>query len=202
MTPILLTGPAIEPVSLAEARDWLRVESTAEDDLIGALVTSARLIVESATRRMLITQSWRLSIDRWPGVAITQDGWIPRPEILAIPFAPFQRLSAINIIDANGVASAVDPASYCVNGGPERARVVFAGEPPRPARAFGGIEVDIVLGYGDSSATVPEPLRLAIRMLTARWYENRGDVETDAAADRLPGPVGALIAPFRRGRLL
>ncbi len=201
MTPILISGPAIEPVSLAEAREWLRVESTAEDDLIAALVTSARLIVESATRRMLMTQTWRLSWDRWPGVVATHDGFLPRPEILEIPFAPFQRVSAINVFDASGVAQTIPPAAYTVDSSPERARIIFSGDPPQPGRPVGGIAVDVVLGYGDQPANIPEPLRLAIRMLAARWFENRGDVESDAAADRLPAPVGALVAPFRRARL-
>ena len=35
MTPIALTPPAIEPVSLSEAKDFLRILTYDEDELLG-----------------------------------------------------------------------------------------------------------------------------------------------------------------------
>jgi len=66
MSSLLLTAPAIEPLSLAEAKAFLRVETSDDDDVIGALIAGARIHVEAQTRRALITQSWRLAIDAWP----------------------------------------------------------------------------------------------------------------------------------------
>jgi uncharacterized phiE125 gp8 family phage protein len=66
MSSLLLTAPAVEPLSLDEARDYLRVETNDDDALIGALIAGARIHVEAQTRRALITQSWRLSLDAWP----------------------------------------------------------------------------------------------------------------------------------------
>ena len=51
MPSILLTGPAAEPVMLAEAKLFLRVEHDDDDDLIGALIAGSRIHVEAATRR-------------------------------------------------------------------------------------------------------------------------------------------------------
>jgi len=202
MTPILLSGPAVEPVSLAEAKEWLRLDSSAEDDLVAALIVAARLVVEASTRRMLITQSWRLSLDRWPRAPF-DDEWIASPRRLSIeiPLAPFQRVLGVSVVDATGAAQAVPASAYGIDAAPERARLYFVGDPPKPAPPMGGIAIDVAAGYGDLPTAVPEPLRLAIRLLAARWFENRGDVEMDAAADRLPGPVGALVAPFRRARI-
>src|SRR6185295_19907165 len=66
MPSILLTGPAVEPVTLAEAKLFLRVEHDDDDDLIAALVAGSRIHVEAQTRRALITQTWRLTRDAWP----------------------------------------------------------------------------------------------------------------------------------------
>src|SRR5215813_11576117 len=74
MSAILLTAPALEPVSLDEARAFLRVEHHDDDEVIAALIAGARLHVEAATRRALITQSWRLDFDAWP-----QDGRLALP---------------------------------------------------------------------------------------------------------------------------
>ena len=44
---------------------------------------------------------------------------------------------------------------------------------------------------------MPEPLRHAIRLLVAHWYENRGIVAGGGEVAVLPQSVAALIAPYR-----
>jgi uncharacterized phiE125 gp8 family phage protein len=66
----------------------------------------------------------------------------------------------------------------------------------QPGRLAAGIELDVVCGYGDAASDVPEPLRQAIRLLVAHWYENRG-LATLGAVTVLPATVAALIAPYR-----
>ena len=190
MSPILLVGPMIEPISLAEARAWLKLDSTEEDDLVGALITSARLIVESLTRRMLLTQTWRLALDAWP-----------KGQKIEIPFAPFRALTAIRVYDAADVAQSVPFSLFFLDAAPEGARIIFTGDRPAPGRKASGIEIDIVVGYGDAPKSVPAPLRQAMRLLVARWYDNRGDALAIPAQDALPAPVAALVAPYRRARL-
>ena len=190
MTPILIAGPAAEPVSLAEAKSWLKVDTNEEDDLIGALVTSARLIVESLTRRMLMTQTWRLVLDRW------DSGLVVR-----IPFAPFRSLGAIRVYDAANAPQTLSQSLYTLDASPDKARLLFAAPPPTPGRSIAGIEIDVVLGYGGQSDAVPAALRQAIRHLTAKWFEDRGDALSDPASDALPASVIALLAPYRRVRL-
>jgi hypothetical protein len=66
MSAVLLTAPAAEPLSLTEAKAFLRVEHDDDDAIIASLVASARNHVEALTRCGLITQTWRLALDRWP----------------------------------------------------------------------------------------------------------------------------------------
>ena len=44
---------------------------------------------------------------------------------------------------------------------------------------------------------VPEPLRQAIRLLVAHWYENRGLIAVGQSVAVLPATVAALLAPYR-----
>jgi len=46
MSSILLTGPAVEPLSLDDARSFLRVEHGDDDPLIAVLIVGARMHVE------------------------------------------------------------------------------------------------------------------------------------------------------------
>ena len=66
MTPILLTGPAIEPISVEETKIFLRVEHDDDDQLIAALIAGARSHIEAQTQTALITQNWRMVLDAWP----------------------------------------------------------------------------------------------------------------------------------------
>ncbi len=70
MTPILLQPPAEEPVALAEARAFVRLDDTAEDGLLAALVTSARLTVEAVSGLALVSQTWRFVLEAWPGAGV------------------------------------------------------------------------------------------------------------------------------------
>src|SRR5512135_2870714 len=97
MSSILLTAPAAEPLSLAEAKAFLRVETNDDD----AVIAGARIYVEAQTRRALITQSWRICRDCWP-----DDGRIDvRP-------APLRTLTAARVYDFDGNAQTVDAQAF------------------------------------------------------------------------------------------
>jgi len=188
MRPMLIGAPAIEPVSLAETKIWLREDGSDEDQLIQALIVSARMTLEAYTRRFFVTQSWRLVFDAWPESVGAQS-------YLAIPFAPFQSLSAMRVYDANDAAQTIPTSAYRAPAATEGGRAIFKAAPSAPGRAADGIEIDFVVGYGALASQTPEPLRRAIMVLAAHWRERRGD------EDALPKSVAQLAAPFRRERL-
>jgi uncharacterized phiE125 gp8 family phage protein len=45
---------------------------------------------------------------------------------------------------------------------------------------------------------VPQPLRLALRLLVTHWYEHRSAVTVGSAAETTPLAYRELIAPYRR----
>ena len=49
MTPLALGPPVMEPVTLTEARQFLRLDQTDEDSLLATLITAARLMIEAAS---------------------------------------------------------------------------------------------------------------------------------------------------------
>lgn len=205
MQSILIAPPAAEPVSLAEARAWLRVDTNDEDAVVASLISAARMLVESATRRALVTQGWRVTLDAWPAGrgygswSVLATGPNTAASEIAIPLAPVQSVSAVRVYDAAGEPQTLGPTTYRLVGAPERARILFATQPPLPGAKAAGVEIDLIAGYGDPPDT-PAALRHAILALVSWWFDNRGDVAS-TGADNLPPRIAALIAPFRRGRL-
>jgi uncharacterized phiE125 gp8 family phage protein len=187
MIPVLIEGPALEPLTLAEAKFWLKVDGSEEDDLIRALIVAARLMVEAEIGQVLIGQTWRLIGDQWPV-----------GERIPIKPGPLLGVVAARVFDAGGQASTVPVNSFTVLAHGEPPAVVPSLR-PAPGRAFGGLEIDLRLGFGEAAADVPESIRLAVRRLVALWFDNRGE-GTDP--DRgVPPQIRALLRPFRPVRL-
>ena len=187
MSSILLDGPAVEPVSLAEAKAHLRVEHNDDDDTIAALIAGARIHVEAQTRRALIVQTWRVGRDSWPAGG----------RIAVLP-APLRALTAARIHRSDGSTLALDPDMFAADTVSAPGVLTFTGgAPPMPGRIVGGIEFDIETGYGEAPADVPEPLRQAIRVLVAHWYENRGLIAAGQSVAVLPEAATALLKPYR-----
>lgn len=185
MSAILLAGPAAEPLSLADAKAFLRVAHDDDDAVIAALIAAARSQIEAMTRCALLTQSWRLVLDRWP-----DDGRV------RLRFGPLRELAAVRVYDGAGHTSAIDPAGFAIDAA---AGIIAAPcwSLPLPGRSLAGIELDLALGFGPLPSDVPELLRHALRTLVAHWYENRGLAAIGASVALLPGSVAAMIASYR-----
>ena len=188
MIPIFVSGPAVEPITLAEMKAYLRVDEdeAAQDDLISGLMKAARLTVEAASRRILIEQGWRVVLDRWP-----RDG------VILLPLSPLIAVDAIRITDAAGSVRDLPGDAFEADIFSEPPRITVSGV-PEPGRLRNGISVELRAGFGTTAEAVPATLKLAIRILVAHWFENRGDVTGEQI---LPPEARALVAPFQRMRL-
>ena len=189
MDAIALAGPAVEPVGLAEMKAYLRLDAADEDALVETLVAAARVTVERTTRLGLIEQSWRVRLAAWPA-----------GRRLALPVAPVIGVTAVRVRSAAETEAVVPPSSYWLEGAADAPVLVVDRGVAGPDAPPGGIEIDLRVGFGTSGASVPEPLRLAIRRLVAQWFEHRGDA-ADASPAGLSADVRVLLAPFVRPRL-
>lgn len=187
MSAILLTPPALEPVTLADAKHFLRIEHDDDDDVIAALIAAARVHVEAKTRRTLINQTWRLTRDVWPAAGV-----------LPILPVPLRAVTAIGVYRDDGMLQMLDIDMVQLDRGAAPAMLMFErGALPAPGRISGSIEIDIEVGYGDAAEDVPAPLRQAIRLLVAHWYENRRLIAASGEVASMPVSVSSLIASFR-----
>jgi hypothetical protein len=63
---IVQTAPSSEPVSLVQAKNWLRVSHTDDDDLITILITAAREACENFCSRSFAIKNYLQSMDAFP----------------------------------------------------------------------------------------------------------------------------------------
>jgi len=68
-------------------------------------------------------------------------------------------------------------------------------------RAFNAFEVAFTAGYGDAASDVPQPIRQAVQLLVAHWFERREPVAFGAGPQEVPAIVAGLLQPYRRVRL-
>lgn len=200
--------PAIEPLTLDETKIFLRVDQTNDDALITTLITAARMFCEANTGRSLITRSYSLFLDRWPG-ARSPHSFIPGMEdqqyripvalemcTVALPYPPLLSVVQINIYAADNSVTVFDSGSYFVDtaGVPGRLVLTSGTVPPLPGRIANGIEIQFTAGYGSSEDDVPILLRQGMLQVIAHLYEHRGDSPDQAL---LASGAAAIFQPYR-----
>lgn len=201
MALTLVTAPAVEPVTVAEAKAHLRVDLDDDDVLIGRLIAAARQAGEDFTGRAFLTQTWRLVLDRVPGAALPW--WDGRrqgaaiescPGAIPLPRPPLQSVSAVALVGEDGGTTEWAAANYFVDVDGGRLVLREGAAWPTPVRSMAGLSVTFVAGYGDEAPDVPAALRQAVLAHVAALYEHRGD-------DRMPMAAQALYRPYRAVRL-
>ena len=190
MALILTSGPATEPVTVADAKAHLRIDGTNEDILIASLLLTARLHIEAALGLALITQSWRLQLDAWP----------TRPAV-TLPLHPVSAITSITTTAADGTITTLAPSATLLDTGPPP-RIVRTGPAwPQITAVANGIAIAFTAGFGPAPADVPAPIRQAMLLLAAHWYEHRDPIEIGEPDTAIPKAVSDLVRPYRRQRL-
>jgi uncharacterized phiE125 gp8 family phage protein len=190
LAPVRIAGPAMLPVSLAEAKLHLRVDGDDEDMLVESLLDAAVQYLDGWSGilgRCLITQQWAVSMGAWPICPLR----LPFPGIRAVTVAYADPAGADQSVDAALFQTYDDARGTIIS-----FRSGFDAPSLQDERADAAT-ISFTAGYGDGPADIPAPLRAAILLLVGHWYQNR-ELAADANIGELPFAVSALIAPFRR----
>lgn len=186
MSVKLITAPATEPVSLAEAKTHLRVTSSDDDTLITALIAAARDAVEHELQRSLITQTWEKALDMFP-------------DAIELPHPPVQSITSLKYLDVDGVEQTLSSASYTLDTASDSAPAWLT-----PAYGYGwpdtyeevnAVKVRYVAGWADATA-VPQPIKQWMLLNIGHWYENRESVNIGNITSTLPF-VNSLLDRYR-----
>ncbi len=186
----LATPPAVEPVSLEEAKAHLRLDLDEDDALVGRLVSAARQWCELATRRAFVDTAFDLCLDGFP----------PCRGPIKVGRSGLRSVASVQYLAADGTDTTLAPSAYAVVAG-DAGRIVPAYGTPWPAhRRFPeSVRVRLTIGYGTSADDVPACVKQAILLLVGHWYENREQVLVGTISKSIEFAADALLDPVRWG---
>lgn len=159
MPIVLVTPPAIEPVTLADLKSQLGLSPREDTDHVQSdllskrlrrLIGVARAECENITRRVFVTQTWKQLLDGWPCIDMRYTGhWY---HSLVLPKPPFQSVSAFTYVDTQGTTQNMFAYGFQVDPGSEtqsaRLNPPFA-QPWPPVRGIpNNVAVTFRCGYG------------------------------------------------------
>lgn len=202
MALVLITPPAIEPVTLADLKlqcglppgddsDHLKTEMVHKQ--LRRSIRLGRTVCENYTRRVFITQTWKALLDGWPGISTeyVRGGY---PSIV-LPKPPFQSIVSFNYVDVAGVTQDMTVYGFQIDPGsetqPARLTPPYAQPWPPIRRIPNNVLVTFKCGYGDAGSSVPEPIVDAILLAGQFFYDG------NPLTAKLPQIVTDLLDPYR-----
>ncbi|MEC9433878.1 MAG: head-tail connector protein [Pseudomonadota bacterium] len=179
-----VTPPAAEPLTLEQAKAWLRVDGDDDDGVITALIKGARMEVEAFTRLRLITQTVEFTLAAFPGR-------------IRIPTWPVQSVESVSYIDDAGEAQTMSDADWTLVTGrrPREIAPAYGLTWPSTRAHWNAVTVKAVVGYGGSGADVPADILAAMRLIIATRFDFRSDAVVGTVAAGLPVTARTLLMP-------
>lgn len=165
------TAAAEALISTADMKTYLKVENSADDTLIAALVSGATEHAQRYLSQAFVTQSITEKLDRF-------DVYPMYNEFAAIQLSvnPVQSITSITYVDSNGATQTLSSSLYVLDNYRKRAVIApaYGQSWPSARTQVNAITVVYSAGYGASSA-VPEDIKQAVRLAVSDAYENRTD---------------------------
>ena len=169
-----LTQPTTEPVTIAEARQQVRVLNSVHDqDLIFA-ISAARVAAETYINQIISPRTFAAVMPAFC-------------DVIRLP-GPLQSVQSVTYRDADGATQTLDPATYYV----DRTRAAVMRSPMADWPAVGRYHDAVTINYTAGWAACPWDIQQAIRLLLTHFFENRGSENI-----AMPSNAEWLLRPYR-----
>ena len=161
-----VTAPTGNPIQLNELKDYLRIDTTDDDVQLRALIEAATAELERATRRQLVTATYKVYYTTWQSIF-----YVPKP--------PLQSVTHFKYYDGDSVQQTLADTVYAVDTYHEPGRIRLKYDQSWPSSYRGhmdDIEIQFVCGY----TTVPAEVKLALFKIIHQAYDTRMPVGASA----------------------
>lgn len=203
VTVKIITPPENSIVSLSDMKEYLRVDNTADDNLIQDFIDAVSQSVRQYLKRSLITETLELTMDGFgqlsddnlvrlgSGVHVGSYSHIlGRPNEVDLPFLPIQSITSIKTFNRANQESTFDSANYELD---ETGGRIYLDEGvtwPDNLRAREAVKITYVSGYGDNASDIPAPIVQAVKGYVGKMYDCREMCE-------MPDMCKAILAPYK-----
>ena len=170
------TSPSTEPVTLSEAKLFLRVEHDTEDSAIQQMIVTAREVAEEILGRSLLSQRWLATVYGAPA------------NTMALPYGPINSVVSVTRYDDVGGTSIAATDSYQLC---DPYTLEFLSNV-----SVAKLEVVYEAGMATDAAGLPAALKQSMLQHVAYLYGFRSLDESQRMHD-----ITRLYAPFREVQL-
>lgn len=194
------TAPPVEPVTLAEAREHLRLvatgspESHPDDDFVSRAIAAARRMAESFTNRAFVETTFTWRFDRFASDSVE----------LSLPIGAGLSVDSISYIDQNGDSQAFTDFVFLATETGGRLAPATDKSWPDVRGSLGDVTITFKAGYSptndsppDYRANVPDDIKHAILFAVGHFYENRESVMVDVNPAKVPMTFEDILWPHR-----
>jgi hypothetical protein len=214
------TEPASNPVTLAEAKAHLRIDSSAEDSLISNLITAATRWTEDYCDRTFTHTQWTMRLDSFYGAVgspvqfgLMADGnnlegrqstvpnldiELPRPPMVQSGTATAVTITYTPSAGASTATLATTEYRVDRQSTPGVCRPLYGTTWPSHLMDQNSTTVTWWAGYSADGTSVPAPVKAAVLMLVAHLWRNR-ETAAEVALTEVPMGTKALLDTIRWG---
>ncbi|MEN6375544.1 MAG: head-tail connector protein [Smithella sp.] len=190
--PGRVVAPVIEPVSLAEIKKHLKIDTDIDDDdeMLTGIIAAARGHVENITRRALLSQTWEYCIQKWP-----------ESNFIKLPYGNLQSVTSVKWKATDGTETTLtETTDYIVekNGeGCGRIVLPYGGTwPSDTLYPSNPITIKYVCGW-TTAAAIPYEIKAAFKLICTDLYVNREGKTLSNQSYQENEAVQALLASYR-----
>lgn len=175
--------PSSWPVTLEEAKAYCRIQESADDSIVLALIQAATVYAEDYTNRSIAPKTYTLKLPQFPVAEIK----LPKPIV--------QSVTSIQYIDTSGATQTFSSGNYFIVAADLEASIFLNYGQTWPSTRTNrqAVTVTYVAGY----STCPELLKTCIKMLVNHWYENRQPSVTGTISSDIKLTVDSILNMYR-----
>lgn len=164
------------PIKIEDVKNFLRIDSINDDELLTRLIKSATKKCESYIGKSLITKTYKISFEN---CVLSK---------VKLPYGPVQSISSVTSKDSLGNIEIIAPENYSLNTTTNTATFNYA-------VVNHIIEITYASGYGDLEMDIPEDIKQGLLFHIARLYDDRGGYS------KIPNASTSLYSQYKNVRI-
>lgn len=183
-TLTLKTAPTVEPITVSQANSYMRLGTldATETAYLTGLISTAREYCEGFQNRAYITQTWEMSLNRFPPEHTDNLTEYYRSNVIEIPKGNLQAINSVKYTNSAGIVTTLtENTDYIISKRGILGRIsppYGCSWPTAVLYPLDPIVIEFTCGYGSNGESVPQKAIQAMYMLMAYWWDNREAADT------------------------